>query len=261
MNTNRRSSKASSMNESMLNNVVNGMNKINVKKITDKEKPTIKQSNGITTRNPLLNSTFSIKKQEEILEYKLQNARLTNENNILKEKNNTLKQIIKMKNDDYEIVRNKYNTLLEEYKNEIEKIKRINNEFKFIKENTIKRDEFVRSTISALIEMLEVFVKPKESFVDLSKSDFKDKIQGLVVSKLLYLRKNFSIDIDFEIERVKRWNFRSEDVNIAYMNTSPKFREECSLKNGNEFTLDLRSNFSLDMNHANVEVDDKFVDL
>jgi hypothetical protein len=109
MNTTRRS-KASSMNESMLKNVVNGMNKINVKKVSDKEKPTLTKipSNGMSTsRNPLLNSTLSMKKHEDILEYKLQNARLVNENNILKEKNNTLKQIIRMKNDDYEIVRNK----------------------------------------------------------------------------------------------------------------------------------------------------------
>ena len=72
--------------------------------------------------------------QDEILELKLINSRCNNEIIILKEKNNSLKQIIDMKDKEIQAIKNKYIQMIEDENNEKIKLKqKSENEYKTIK--------------------------------------------------------------------------------------------------------------------------------
>ena len=59
-----------------------------------------------------------IKLNNEIMEYQLKNSRLTNEINILNEKMKSLNEIITIKDTENEMYKNKYNSFMNELKNE-----------------------------------------------------------------------------------------------------------------------------------------------
>ena len=69
-----------------------------------------------------------IKLNNEIMEYQLKNSRLTNEINILNEKMKSLNEIITIKDIENEMNKNKYNSFMNELKNEILHLKNSNND-------------------------------------------------------------------------------------------------------------------------------------
>ena len=64
------------------------------------------------------------------MEYQLKNSRLTNEINILNEKMKSLNEIITIKDTENEMYKNKYNSFMNELKNEILHLKNSNNDLK-----------------------------------------------------------------------------------------------------------------------------------
>ena len=97
--------------------------------------------------------------QDEILELKLINSRCNNEIIILKEKNNSLKEIIDMKDKEIQMIKNKYIQMIEDENNEKIKLKqKSENEFKIIKKNYEISIKTIKSLIETVIELTETLI-------------------------------------------------------------------------------------------------------
>jgi hypothetical protein len=205
------------------------------------------------------------KLNEELLEYKLNNAKLKNEINILQEKIKTLKQVINMKNNENELVKSKYVEIIEEYKKEVDKMKKINSEYTQIRDSNVKQNCYIKSVVSVMIDMMEFLIAPRTSNyansnfitrqsmnnnydnisntseIDIycSYNNDEDKrgiiieqIQGLLVAKLNVMKKNVvNLDLEKEIERIKSWNIKvsnETEVNISNLRISKNNIEESS---------------------------------
>jgi len=193
-----------------------------------------------------------IKLNNEIMEYQLKNSRLTNEINILNEKMKSLNEIITIKDTENEMYKNKYNSFMNELKNEILHLKNSNNDLKKYKSLYDKMGITFKSIIKILTDMFEFFLyhNPRTNSVRSNKSytmsnmntnnnnnskyefsiDIYDsfnneeerkiqlisQIQGLILSKYKSIQSNFSISIEKEIDRIQNLNFNS---NISVINT------------------------------------------
>ena len=97
--------------------------------------------------------------QDEILELKLINSRCNNEIIILKEKNNSLKEIIDMKDKEIQLIKNKYMQMIEEANNEQVKLKqKLENDFKITQKNYEFSIKSVKSLIETVIELTETII-------------------------------------------------------------------------------------------------------
>jgi hypothetical protein len=191
----------------------------------------------LSSHNIFQNKSEIFKLNEELLQLKLSNSKLTCEINILTEKIKTLKQVITMKTSENDLIKHEYTDMVDEYKREIEKMKKLNAELSQIKENSTKQSTYVKSSISVLIDLLELFVSPRNHLYPRDSSSainrqslqlnnsasysidvydsynndeerrgtMVDQIQGLLIAKLNVIKKNLNIDLDREIEKVKNW--------------------------------------------------------
>ena len=97
--------------------------------------------------------------QDEILELKLLNSRCNNEIIILKEKNNSLKEIIDMKDKEIQLIKNKYIQMIEEANNEQIKLKqKLENDFKITQKNYEFSIKSIKSLIDTVIELIETLI-------------------------------------------------------------------------------------------------------
>lgn len=215
------------------------------------------------------NKSEMFKLNEELLQLKLSNSKLTCEINILNEKIKTLKQVITMKTSENDLIKHEYTDMVDEYKREIEKMKKLNSDLSQIKENSSKQSIYVKSTISVLIDLLELFVSPRnnlyarESSSAINRQSLQlnnsasysidvydsynndeerrgtmvDQIQGLLIAKLNVIKKNLNLDLEREIEKVKNWTITNnkkdkDDYNLMNIsNLKARLNEsECSLK-------------------------------
>ena len=97
--------------------------------------------------------------QDEILELKLINSRYNNEIIILKEKNNSLKEIIDMKDKEMQLIKNKYIQIIEDANNEQIKLKqKLENEFKITKKNYEISIKSIKSLIKTVVELTETLI-------------------------------------------------------------------------------------------------------
>jgi hypothetical protein len=230
-------------------------------------------ANNINQNSARHNTMETLRLNEELLQYKLNNSKLSNEINILSEKVNTLKGVISIKDSENKMLHQKYAEAIEEYNLEIEKIKKLNIENHSFKLNNEKSTEYIKSTLSILIELLEMFIAPRMSSYtrqsfnvenisasysmdiydsynndDERRNTIIDQIQGLLVSKLNMMKKNLNMDIDQEIEKVKNWNSKSikDDINISNLNL-----KNSKLNESNESLKKSISNDFFDMSTSN----------
>ena len=97
--------------------------------------------------------------QDEILELKLINSRYNNEIVILKEKNNSLKELIDMKDKEIQLIKNKYLQMIEDANNEQAKLKQ-----KLESENKLNQRKYeisiksIKSLIETVIELTETVI-------------------------------------------------------------------------------------------------------
>jgi hypothetical protein len=229
----------------------------------------------------------NFKLNEEILEFKLANSKLKNEINILNEKISTMKKIVHMKKEENDMIRTQYTDMIEDYRKEIDKLKKINFKYKLDEEtlNGANREskpaklplnQSIKSTLNILFDLLEIFIAPRQNFtrqsinvenisasysMDIYDSYNNDEerrytmiegIQGLLVAKLSVMKKNLQLDLDKEIERVKVWSLgKKEDNNSNILNISslkvPKVNDSGE-KDDNDF-FDL-SNSKLFINQS-----------
>ena len=97
--------------------------------------------------------------QDEILELKLINSRYNNEVIILKEKNNSLKEIIDMKDKEMKMIKNKYMQMIEETNNEQIKIKqKLENDYKSLQKKYDISIKSIKSLIETVIELTETLI-------------------------------------------------------------------------------------------------------
>ena len=97
--------------------------------------------------------------QDEILELKLLNSRCNNEIIILKEKNNSLKEIIDMKDKEIQLIKNKYMQMIEEANNEQIKLKqKLENDFKITQKNYEFSIISIKRLIDTVIELTETLI-------------------------------------------------------------------------------------------------------
>jgi hypothetical protein len=204
-------------------------------------------SGGIGNSQSFKFETFKF--NEEILEMKLQNSKLKNELNINKEKVKTLKQIIQMKNSENDLIKGKYQEMIDEYKKEIEKVKKNNIDAGMLKLQNNKLQHYLKSTVGMFVDIVEIFLtqhsigignKTKQSIlvdnnsysIDIydsytdnedRKGLIMDQIQALLLSKLAFMKKNLNMEgvtFEKELEKIKNWPqiFQNSDKN-QYLNT------------------------------------------
>ena len=108
-----------------------------------------------------------MQKQDEVLELQLTNSRLKNEIMILNEKNNTLNNIINIKNTECDILKNKYTNLIEELKQEnmLQKQK-TEKEIQKLKEINEKQIHSINSLISITIELCDILLSKQTTITN-----------------------------------------------------------------------------------------------
>lgn len=217
----------------------------------------------------------NFKLNEELLEFKLNNSKLKNEINILNEKIKTFKQVVNMKSQENDLIRSKYSEMIEEYKIEIEKLKKVGSEHRTMCDIVNKQNTSLKSTLGIMIDLMEIFIAPRFSntnntnintltrqsmnvenisasySIDIYDSYHNDEerrctmieqIQGLLVSKLNVMKKNLGLNLDKEIERIKNWNIKAtyiynNEVSISNLKISKQNESSESLRkmNSNDF--------------------------
>lgn len=179
-----------------------------------------------------------LQKQDEVLELQLTNSRLKNEIMILNEKNNTLNNIINIKNTECDILKNKYTNLIEELKQEnmLQKQK-TEKEIQKLKEINEKQIHSINSLISITIELCDILLSKQTTITNsrcnLSNNNNEcsldvydsfncdeerrnsliEQIQSLILSKIFSIKRSFNINIDQkEIDKINNWS------SISYYN-------------------------------------------
>jgi hypothetical protein len=192
---------------------------------------------------------------------------LKNEISILNEKIKTMKQVILMKTDENEMIKSNYSEIIEEYKKESEKARKLHSEFNSMRETINKQSFHLNSIISIMTDLIEIFISSRSPYVfgnshimtrqsittnneNISATDIDvyysynndddrrntliEQIQALLVAKLSVIKKTLpNMDIDKEIERIKSWNFfrnpNESEINISNLRLSKNIIEEsCS---------------------------------
>lgn len=200
---------------------------ISLSSICSTEDPAKKKSS-----NKKMNSI--LKTHDEILELQLTNSRLQNEIMILNEKNNTLNNIINIKNTECDILKNKYTSLIDELTQENQNLKQKNeNDSSKYQETIDKYYHALNSLVNIVIDICDLMLsKPPaitNSHTNLStnnnNNDFSldvydsfncdedkrtsliEQIQSIILAKVASLKKAFGLGIDQkEIDKINSWN-------------------------------------------------------
>ena len=113
----------------------------------------------ITSKSSRKNNEDILNIQDEILELKLFNSRANNEIIILKEKNNSLKEVIDMKEKEIQLIKKKYLKMIDEANDEQIKIKnKLENEFKSLQKNYDISIRSIKSLLETVIELTETII-------------------------------------------------------------------------------------------------------
>ena len=113
----------------------------------------------ITSKSSRKNNEDIFNIQDEILELKLLNSRANNEIIILKEKNNSLKEVIDMKEKEIQLIKKKYLKMIDEANDEQIKIKnKLENEFKSLQKNYDISIRSIKSLLETVIELTETII-------------------------------------------------------------------------------------------------------
>jgi len=113
----------------------------------------------ITSKSSRKNNEDIFNIQDEILELKLLNSRANNEIIILKEKNNSLKEVIDMKEKEMQLIKKKYLKMIDEANDEQIKIKnKLENEYKSLQKNYDISIRSIKSLLETVIELTETII-------------------------------------------------------------------------------------------------------
>ena len=118
----------------------------------------------ITSKSSRKNNEDILNIQDEILELKLINSRANNEIIILKEKNNSLREIIDMKEKEMQLIKNKYLKMIDEANDEQIKIKnKLENEYKSLQKSYDISIRSIKSLLETVIELTETIIYNEKS--------------------------------------------------------------------------------------------------
>lgn len=195
--------------------------------------------------HPLNKTSSFLEIQDELLELKLLNSKMKNDITILNDKIKSLEGIIAIKTKEKEQMKNNYEQLLLNVKNEV------------LKENKTQIDQLLDnynavlcSVLSLLIDVCEVFLIKNnsnnnsntnvngknirtiqiENSVDVfdsfnndqdKRSSLLDQIQGLLLGKMSYIKRVLELPLEKEIEKVLNWSTMSTNINLSMNGISP----------------------------------------
>ena len=118
----------------------------------------------ISSKSSRKNNEDILNIQDEILELKLLNSRANNEIIILKEKNNSLREIIDMKEKEMQLIKNKYLKMIDEANEEQIKIKsKLENEYKSLQKSYDISIRSIKSLLETVIELTETIIYNEKS--------------------------------------------------------------------------------------------------
>ena len=130
----------------------------------------------ITSKSSRKNNEDILNIQDEILELKLLNSRANNEIIILKEKNNSLKELIDMKEKEMQLIKNKYLKMIDEANDEQIKIKnKLENEYKSLQKNYDISIRSIKSLLETVIELTETIIYNEKSHNNIFYNNFNSK--------------------------------------------------------------------------------------
>ena len=219
-----------------------------------------------------------IKAQNELFELQLINSRFENDNRIKSEKIKSLEEIIKMKETENDLIKTKYNDYINEFKNEIAYLSKVNNDNKKYKVQYDNMKTSFKNFIQITIEIFEILISNinnnlithrstlsnknetsfdiYDSFTNLCDDERKNtlisQIQSLFIAKLKSLEHLYSLNIDKEIEKIQTWNYNtnnnsSNNITNTISNISNilknNLNNEISNSNENDFDLSMSKTF------------------
>ena len=130
----------------------------------------------ITSKSSRKNNEDILYIQDEILELKLINSRANNEIIILKEKNNSLREIIDMKEKEMQLIKNKYLKMIDEANDEQIKIKnKLENEYKSLQKSYDISIRSIKSLLETVIELTETIIYNEKSHNNNFYNNFNSK--------------------------------------------------------------------------------------
>jgi hypothetical protein len=130
----------------------------------------------ITSKSSRKNNEDILYIQDEILELKLINSRANNEIIILKEKNNSLRELIDMKEKEMQLIKNKYLKMIDEANDEQIKIKnKLENEYKSLQKNYDISIRSIKSLLETVIELTETIIYNEKSHNNNFYNNFNSK--------------------------------------------------------------------------------------
>jgi hypothetical protein len=141
-----------------------------------------------------------------------------------------------MKNNEVELINRKHKDILDEIKSDVNKNKKMASENLSLKETIQKYNIIVKSTITILLDILEILITqknppPSQNFtksfsvtqntvqqgdnnsnisIDMydsynneeeKKSNLIEQMQNVIIAKISYIKKVFNIDFDKEIQK------------------------------------------------------------
>ena len=130
----------------------------------------------ITSKSSRKNNEDILNIQDEILELKLINSRANNEIIILKEKNNSLREIIDMKEKEMQLIKNKYLKMIDEANDEQIKIKnKLENEYKSLQKSYDISIRSIKSLLETVIELTETIIYNEKNHNNNFYNNFNSK--------------------------------------------------------------------------------------
>jgi len=220
-----------------------------------------------------LNSTSSYKLNMKVIDemssYKLQNTKLENEILLLNEKIKSLNQTQIFFSNENDILKSKLTDLQEDYKRDLENMKKYKSELNQLKIINKKFSQNTKSAVNTMLDIIELFLSPrsnnpKQSLLYNDNNSYSidiydsynneeerrnvvfDQIQNLLISKLSIMKRILNVNFDQEIDKVRNWSHafnvnksNNNDINVSNIKLSVKNYEsssyESSKKNSQDF--------------------------
>lgn len=273
-----KSSSSINLNSNISNNIINNnITNHNLYNISHNKIPNIiPKRNDFSPRektknNNILASAYNLnmKVVDELSNYKLKNTKLENEILLLNEKIKCLNQNQVFYTNENDILKSKLTDLQEDYKKDLENLKKYKQELNQAKNLNIKFTQNIKSSINILLDIVEIFlsprsINPKQSTIYNENNSYSidiydsynneeerrnivfDQIQNLLISKFNIMKKTLNVNFDVEIEKVKNWSANlfanksnNNDINVSNIKLSIKNYEsssyESSKKNSQDF--------------------------
>ena len=206
--------------------------------------------------------------QDEILELKLMNSRCNNEIIILKEKNNSLIEIVDMKDKEIQLIKNKYMQMIEDSNNEQIKLKqKLENDFKKKKKKYDISIKSIKSLIETVIELTETLIFSEKSsfgngYKNINNNFNQVSSSGVGDCSLDIFESNTNIDNNkdednkrnFILEQIKeiiieKINNIIYKLNLGLDNSLLDKIERLTSWNFNNFNMKYFPNYSLNFNN------------